>query len=250
MSTSHTPPAMDMGFCRVPDQVTGQAGARLYQWPIGHVVTWTVVNTIPRFSADDYKNAADECFKLWTDICGWQVKYVSNPAHANLLLGSRMIDGRMGVLGEAELPVGNVTPATQLRLWLDIGDTFAIADNPPPGTIPLLPVLAHEIGHNAGLGHNQDGVINALMDPTISHIKVPQAWDIEQMVLRYGERQVTPAPTGDDSDQQDVDLVVLLEAITNCVRVMTPRQQEAAARLLGQKFGSILNIAVSKTGDE
>lgn len=185
-------------FCNLPMALAGERGAGLYQWPMGTRLTWTVVQTIPGFSQSELTDVCREAWKAWDDICGITIDWTADPSRANILIGCRPIDGQYGVLAEAELPVGNVNPSTQLRVWIDNTDKFVAAENPPSGRIDLLRVIRHEFGHSLGIGHNQDGVTNSLMDPTVSNIRTLQSWDIEQAVLRYGKQtSTTPVPSND-----------------------------------------------------
>lgn len=210
-------------FCRVPQYLVGEAGGGLYQWPVGHKLTWTVVRGVPGFSVQDLQQIYQAGWDAWDLACGIEHEYVANPRTANILHGSRSIDQAGGVLAEAELPLPGTRPDAQLRFWLDDSDAWTTADNwQGTGKFPILAVSMNEMGHNLGLGHNGDGLTNALMDPQISHINSLQPWDIEQARLRYG-KDVPPDGPPPGNGGEDGELVKIL---LNCLRALTNEEKE------------------------
>lgn len=178
-------------FCATKES----AAAGICQWPRGHVITWKVLDAIAKFPKRDYQEICRMAFAQWEAICGVRFE-LTTKGNANINITTRRIDGPGGILAEAQLPCGNPGPNTQLGLWVDTGDNWAYADNPPRGAIDILRVIMHEGGHNIGLGHASGRGTN-LMDQTISKIRGPQSgWDIPQAVMRYGDVSQTPPPPG------------------------------------------------------
>lgn len=221
----------DSNFCNVPLAVAGDRGAGLCQWPMGHNLTWCVIETIPGFTIEELAAVCADAWKSWDGVCGITITRVTNPATANILIGTRRIDGPMGVLAEAELPCGNIRPNSQLRVWIDNSDRFVRAANPPAGKIDLLRVIRHEFGHSLGIGHNANGVTDSLMDPTVSHIVELQSWDIEQAVLRYGKNDIGGGSGGSGGTDTD-GLIVLLDQLKDCLKKMTPETKKMISELL------------------
>lgn len=213
-------------FCNVADQVTAFAGQAVCRWRHAPI-TWTVVETLDGFSRDDLVSVYTEAWRDWSDACGVRIEYVADASRANIHIGARHIDRQYGTLAEAELPCGNVTPNTRLRVWFDEGENWVVAANPPPGKIDLMRVAIHEFGHSLGIGHNPDGIANAIMDPSVSHIRRVQAWDIAQAQARYGQPSSTPGGGGDS------DIADLLEDIADCIRRMPANRKAALNRWLG-----------------
>lgn len=198
-------------FCSVPHAL-GRGGLGVCQWPRGMTVTWHVVAGVPGFSIQDLQQIYAAAFDLWSAVSGFRHEYTSNPRNANLIEGSRPIDRAGGILAEHQLPCGNIGRRSQLQGWFDSSDSWTTAKNwQGTGKFPIQAVAAHEFGHGIGISHNQDGVTNNLMDPTVSNINAPQSWDIEEAVTRYGPRPTNPDPTPNDSKDD------LLDHILDCL---------------------------------
>lgn len=188
-------------FCSLPEGLGGRnAAGGLRQWPVGHQITWTIVASLPGFSNQSMQEVVQSAFNKWAAVSGVQHKYIGNPRGANILVGIDDLGGHGGVLAQAELP-WQISPNMVLRLWFDRQDSWTTATNwQNTGRFPLHTVCLHELGHNLGLGHDEDGRTDAIMDPQISHLSELQPKDIHQAVIRYGK--VTPPPDngGDDDD--------------------------------------------------
>lgn len=206
-----------MNFCNISEQFAGNRGVRrLFQWPRNHVITWHVTAAPSGLTVSQCKDIYSEAFEWWMAVCGVQYKYVPQARQANLLIGTRRIDGPAGVLAEAELPPPGTTASSQFRAWADNSDRWTDVDSGWEGTgrFPLRVVMAHEFGHSSGLGHNTDGRTNALMDPQVSHITRPQEWDAEEMVARYGEASEGGGEDGSEGDEYDR----LAQVLASCLR--------------------------------
>lgn len=162
---------------------------RLCQWPIGHVLRWNVVRSVPGFSRTECQQIYSAAFDKFSTVSAFQHRFVSQARDANILCGARAIDGGSGILAEAELPCGSITENTQLRMWIDESDrwTASTDDWQSTGRFPLPTVALHEFGHSIGLSHDEDGQKNAIMDPSISNLSELQDADVREIVLRYGE---------------------------------------------------------------
>lgn len=183
-------------FCNTPPQELALATEQLSQWPVGTEITFGIGALVPGFSKQQMIDLGVEAYREWHEKSGLPpVRYTANNNDAKIIVMTRAIDGKYGVLAEAELPAGNITSDRQLRMWFDLRDTWSDSMNPPSGRIPILPVWKHEAGHSFGLGHNMDGIKNALMDPTLSDITTLQLWDIQQIQVRYGKPEMSPPST-------------------------------------------------------
>lgn len=217
-----------MNFCNVPENVQTEAAGGLAQWPVGHHLTWTVVATVPGWSEDELVKLAAEAWRKWDVVSGITTEYVSTAARANILIGSRRIDGPLGVLAEAQLPWVGIRPDTQLRVWLDNSEKWVEAKNNPQGSVPPGVVMLHEFGHSLGIGHETNGRTDAIMDPAISHLRELQPWDLQQVQLRYGI-EVPPDDPDDPLPTPDNDL---LWQIIACLKALSPEEKKIAADFL------------------
>lgn len=174
-------------YCNTPD--VRAMGAHLCQWPRGHVLTWNFVGGIAGFSRAEVLATFSDAWKLWENVSGVRTKYDDD---ANIVITTRRIDGPAGVLAEAQLPCGSIGPDSQLHVWFDRGDRWVNSANPPSGQMDLFRVAVHEFGHSLGIGHETSSE-PAIMDPTVSHIRTLQPWDIAEVQKRYGAKS-DPAP--------------------------------------------------------
>jgi hypothetical protein len=210
------------GYCAVNESLANRANQNICRWPAGATLRWTVVASLPGWSVQSLAEVYRDALAMWSAVSAVKFEYTGNSSRANILIGARRIDGPAGVLAEAELPCGRITPSTQLRAWFDISERWVVAANPPPGSVDFLRVAGHEFGHNLGIGHNSDGIINALMDPTVSHIRSLQNWDIAQAVMRYGSvapPPAAPSPGKPKPDRTAADrIAAALEAFAEAIR--------------------------------
>lgn len=168
-----------MSFCNLPENLdTMEAGVRL-QWPRGMVIRWTVTGLVPGWDEQSLVEIYKIGWQLAMSVCGVRGEYVSSARQANILMGSRRIDGPGRVLAEHQLPPRGTNERTQIKGWMDNSESkWVNAENPPARTMDLLRVFTHELGHGLGLGHAPQGSSN-LMAPTVSHLRNFQPpWDI------------------------------------------------------------------------
>ena len=182
-----------MSFCSVPEQALAAAEANVCKWPAGHVFTYSIAEKLDEFSDEEYIDLCDDSWAPWEAKTAWRVQYLDQP-NTNIVLTTRSIDGQFGVLAEAQLPCGNITTASQLRMWADVGETWVNAENPAGRMMDAKRVFIHEFGHLIGIGHING--VPAIMNPTISDIRTLKPPDIEQGELRYGDPGDTPTPDG------------------------------------------------------
>ena len=211
------------GFCNVPETVLGAAGAGLSQWPLGHVLTWSIVKTLPGWSHDDMRDCFHAQWKQWDEASGLTIEWTADASRANILIGTRKIDGPAGVLAEAQLPWQGIRPDSQLRQWYDENERWVFAKNPGGGMIDLGRTSLHEDGHSLGIGHEGNGRTDAIMDPSISNLYTLQEWDKQQAILRYGRETIAPAPNENDD---------LLKAIVECLRLLSPEDKQLIAEAI------------------
>ena len=179
---------MDQTFCCVPQANLDAAAANPCQWPAGHVIRWTIGDKLPQFTDDEYLEVCRLAWAPWEAESGVRLRYTDGTP--NVILTTRRIDGQAGVLAEAQLPCGNVTPTSQLRMWADTSENWTNAENPTGRMFDALRVLMHEFGHLLGISHiNGD---RALMNPRVSEIRTLQPPDIQEARRRYGDPSETP----------------------------------------------------------
>lgn len=196
-------------FCRTV--VPAQANASNCRWRHSPV-TWRVTETPDEFTDEEYADIVRLAFAAWEAICGLRTKEAKDDERPNIVFLARRIDGRNGVLAEAQLPCGNVTSSTQLWCRVDVGEDWRNYKGPlHSGLMDILRVLMHEIGHLLGISHEKTAAIIALMDPTVQNVRAPQDWDINEAQLRYGPPSDTPPDDG------DLDLTPLFKCLRECI---------------------------------
>ncbi len=134
--------------------------------------------------AEDYA----EAIRRLTAVCGLEITSVTNQAAAHIRARSGPIDGAWNVLALTELPPPSATTDTVLNQKFDIAEVSLTKEQ-------RIAMMCHEAGHFLGLGHAPPGT-GALMEPILSTISAPQAWDIAELQERYGPPQQAPvSPT-------------------------------------------------------
>ncbi len=172
-------------FCSQPDVMP--IGTNVCKWQT-QTITWSVLQSLDRVPMVE---AATEALRRIAAVCGVSHVYQPNNPSAMIVLGTRRIDGSLGVLAESELPCGGVR---QCRQWYDTGDSWAVFDGPGQSNqIDIVRVMTHELCHAHGVNHIGSG---NLMAPTYSPtIITPQKGDIAELQARYGPPVATPPPT-------------------------------------------------------
>lgn len=176
-------------FCNTPQAVLENVDSSC-KWPFPEVSIFQALR-ISALSPEAIQRVVGQCCSRWNAVCNLNLHVATGADQANILSQSGRIDGPMGVLGQSYLPCGNVSHQTQLAQLFDSGESWTEDF--------LLRVMLHEIGHALGLPHAPQGS-GACMEPFLTKLTAPQAWDIQQMVARYGPRVTTfppePEPSG------------------------------------------------------
>lgn len=187
-----------MAFCGVSEEHFAINGVT-HQWPRSiRKILWSVTfSRLGSLSDMDFKDAATVWLKEISDACDRVYEYTSNPGVANLLYTRERLDGPSGVLADMRIPMGNVTPNTQLQGRFDDSEGWVLADKPKQGEIDVYRTGLHETLHFEGLGHapfnlNQAAIIAPMYSLAIRHL---QPADIAELVRRRGLPVVPPAPT-------------------------------------------------------
>lgn len=159
--------------------------------PANMQLTYHVVSELTGLTRQQTDAAFAEALKYWTDVCAVVFTPIQDAKTANVLIKVDRIDGESSTLAWAELPAGPDTPKTQLDSMYDSGEPWVDSADPPNGRIDAVRVICHEFGHILGLDHGPDG--NLLAPYYDRSIRRPQAWDISEVQVRYGQPvPVTP----------------------------------------------------------
>jgi hypothetical protein len=172
-----------------------------YQWPRAiRKLLWSFnFSKLGKLSDMDCKDAATEWFKGFSDCCDRLFEYTPDPTKANILYTKTTLDGRSGVLADMQIPVGNLTPASQLIGRFDDSEAWGLGEDLPLGQIDFFGTGYHETGHALGSGHEPASIkLPSLMAPIYDpRIRVLQEIDKQEMVRRYGAPvSPPPVPTG------------------------------------------------------
>lgn len=152
-------------------------------------VRWTIDSVPNEFRTSEYADIITTAFAMWEAVSGFQA--VQDDQSPNIIFMAKRIDGRNGILAQAELPCGNVNERTQLRVQVDISENWGdYSGSLHGGMMDLLRVVSHEIGHVIGISHCKTET--ALMNPSVSDIRTVQSWDIKQVQNRYGKKAIAP----------------------------------------------------------
>jgi Matrixin len=180
-------------MCNHPDVMPLTTDTPRWPVPAGETfeISWTIEGSHPSFSAADFLQCAENAWSRWAAVANLAPVYQPNSKTANVIMTVKYIDGQYGVLGESQLPYGNVTQLTQ---WFDTGDKFSAFDGPKPNQIDIVRVMTHELGHILGMNHIGTG--NLLAPVYNDNVWLPQAGDIAEMQARYPGGPVTPPPSG------------------------------------------------------
>lgn len=184
-----------------------------YSWLPVREITWGVdFSRLGSLSDMDCKDCFTAALKEISACCDFSHKYVANARAANLLITTKRLDGSSGVLADCQVPVGNMTPDSQLLMRLDDSENWAITEKPRGGEIDLYRVFLHEAEHGHGLGHKPASIQSpALIAPLYSPaLRNLQAADKSELVRRYGPSKViTPPAPAPQPGAKPVQVVVI-----------------------------------------
>jgi hypothetical protein len=143
------------------------------------------------FTQDTFVTEVLRGMNLWSVVCNLQFQRTSKISEANIVVKTEVIDGPGETLAYAYFPSG-----TKLQLPCVFGEEEAWDK---PWGISLFSTSCHEGAHNSGVDHDptSKGVMAAFYDPKV--LVPTSAWEIKQMVDRYGNPALTPVtpPTAD-----------------------------------------------------
>lgn len=164
-----------------------------FQWPDRvRQLRWHLESWAPGLTRSDWLTVNAEATAAWARVCGMRFERVDDPHDAHVLVKAAKRDGPRGILADAMLPAGNEL-RDPLELTFDERETWSASG----GGIDPLAVACHEWGHILGLEHRPIADGPALLNPTYSAtIRLPQAWDIAQVHVRYGP--ATPSSPSPD----------------------------------------------------
>lgn len=204
-------------FCGIAEHIA--TGAVAAYWPEAPV-TWNIRDNLPRLSVADVKAAFLLGVESWERVCGIDLRYTANGKTANILLTVANLGGPSGVLADSHLvPPGLRKNADfQATQRYDSSESWTIAENPAPGTIDIVRVAAHEIGHAIGSPHGGEG----LMKPTYStKIRFPQpGYDTEFAQRGYGppKPDQPPEPTPPTPGPKNARVIAEWDAAGRLIR--------------------------------
>ena len=192
---------MDRRFCHCPDEPQA-VGEGLRRWGTSNI-TWR--DTGVRVGSLSFAQAMQFTIEQIARACNLKISLATSAGFANIVSGSRRIDGPGRVLAQAYLPGYPSGPRVQLSQEYDTSET-----NLSQHSFDL--VTLHETCHSAGLDHDNTDEI-ALLDPFLNPaLKGLQPADIRQLQARYG-----PPVTAPPDDPPESEVVTLKVSGQNLV---------------------------------
>lgn len=227
----------EIAFCRMPEQIVMDA---VCAWPDGNI-TWTAMDSLPGMTDDAFLQNLGLGFDWWKPYCGVKPSYVESASQARILVYVRKLDGPSGVLAQCELPCGNIK---QVKMTLDVGETWLSELSPTQRGILLRLVVAHEGGHGYGMGHAPAGSMNIMAPIYNPKIIGAGTWDVEQSVSRYGlpvpiPPPPIPPPTGTNK------LIIEYEGQIKNAKIIPPLNVTPTS--IPSPGGSVMNPSVLKS---
>lgn len=182
------------GRCALPEQLV--LDAALARWS-KLKASLCVLGSLPGVSDQEHQAVLDTVCLLWNPHSRFKLFVTQDARTSDIRQNSGVIDGRGGTLAWSELPNGSDQVLRQMYDSSERWTAVLQRSQVPQGMIPLVVTMAHEVGHALGLGHSNDP--SSLMYPSLNvNAWGPQAWDIRELVARYGPPDATPPPPTDD----------------------------------------------------
>lgn len=175
-------------ICQLPP--APPARAQVCKWP-GKEITWSIEGEVPPFNRSQLRDIYQKAWTIWERVCGIRSRYVESDAMVKM--GSGRIDGPSNVLAWSEMPC-DVNVRSVLQRF-DTTERWTDSENPSSGTIDLVTVACHELGHAIGIPHIESG--NILYAAYMGAKRVAGPGDIRESVLRYGPAIPAPGPDPD-----------------------------------------------------
>lgn len=177
-------------YCGCPDFVIEEARG-LPRWASREITFSSTLQLRQPDVQSQRDQVLTEVFSHIGQHCGLSVRLVTGQANVMQRGASsrndRQLDGAGGTLAYAYLPGVDLPTSRSLDQVIDLDERWSRK--------MLWLVIAHEFCHNLGLSHNEDSQI-ALMDPHLNmDLDGLQAWDIAQLVSRYGQPPSSPVPS-------------------------------------------------------
>lgn len=162
--------------CGLPDAIRDPESAAC-KWPMLDVTASHKLAPLNPLATEREHAIYLQALAAWNAVCGIRLKFVDQFPKTNIY--TEVAPTGAGVLAWSYLPCG-ASQSTSLRQWFNPSTNWSES--------LLLNTLIHELGHAIGLDHGPTG---SIMQPYADgRITKPQAWDIDQVVSRYGR----PAP--------------------------------------------------------
>lgn len=167
-------------FCALHDRLPQTAG--VCKWPDGNI-PYFVKDAFAGISLEKTWEAFDWALGEWAKAGKLKPARATSAASARIVAGIAKIDGPNGVLAQSYLPCGNTRQTPQEY------DTAEAWSNEWFCRI----VVLHELGHALGIPHapGKGSIMSPYYDPALKSL---QAWDVAEIVKRYGAATPTPDP--------------------------------------------------------
>lgn len=133
---------------------------------------------------------------MWSQVADVIFSLTTKENDAQIEVQTKQIDGPSNTLAFAYFPMG---PNYRLPLVFDTSEAWEEASGPDFET-----TACHEGGHNLGLDHDPtaQGIMAAFYNPRIT--APTSAWEIKQIVDRYGNPIATPPTTPTETSKSRV----------------------------------------------
>jgi hypothetical protein len=198
-----------MGFCGVAEAFETKEVGQTPRLMRTKTPTWCLQGSLRQFTDAQLRQYIADCCGNWEAVSGLVFSETTDRSRANIIiLDHDFGDGPAGVLADAQLP----GPAQQVLRFGREG-IFVASGNPPKGTIDIIAVGTHEIGHIIGHYHLPSGGEVDLMEAHYRPgLRTPQKTESAMARSWYGPPKVTPVapppPVTPLGDSLGVELII------------------------------------------